>query len=191
MGPPDHVRFEEVDVADVCVSALEFAHVFDLLQFLGDEWRVGVAFAMNKGQDGVAFLPTVLPSEPARRLGREAETQEEQKGGDHLQSPRQTEGCRAVDEAGSVGDVEHDHDAPGDGPLLSTDQASTLAGRRQFADVDRHLSTRNAHTEAVDKSAHDQHPDILRGADENAADEPDPQSLVLMLAFSFITVLTK
>ena len=37
VGPVDHVWLEELEVCHVCVVALEFAHVLDVLQFSHDE----------------------------------------------------------------------------------------------------------------------------------------------------------
>lgn len=64
VGSPDHVGLDELEEGDVGVVALEFAHVFDVLEFADHEGAVGVAFAVDKSQHGVAFVPAVLPSEP-------------------------------------------------------------------------------------------------------------------------------
>lgn len=42
--------------------------------------------------------------------------------------------------------LEHDHDAPGDGPLLGADQATALAGGCQFRDIDGDLGGADADT---------------------------------------------
>lgn len=62
----------------------------------------------------------------------------------------------------SIDLLEHDHDPPGDGPLLCPDQTSTLAGRSQFGNVYGHLSGADTNTEAIDDTTDDQHGDVLR-----------------------------
>ena len=56
-----------------------------------------------------------------------------------MESPWNTECGRAVDEGAAIGNVEHNQDTPGDGPLLSSDDAATLTRRCQFGNVHRHL----------------------------------------------------
>lgn len=56
-------------------------------------------------------------------------------------------------ENGSIPNVEHDHDAPGDGPLLSTNESSSFGGRRDFGDVYRYLCRADTNTEAVDDTS--------------------------------------
>ena len=60
VGAPDHVRFEEFEVAGVAVAALELAHVLDFLKLLGDKGAIWVAFAVDEGQDGMAIFPSVF-----------------------------------------------------------------------------------------------------------------------------------
>jgi hypothetical protein len=61
----------------------------------------------------------------------------------------------------------------GDGPLLKTDEFSSLAWKRDFGDIDRDLGRADADTEAVDNTANDEHGDVLRGADDDASNDPD------------------
>ena len=155
VGPVDHIWFEELDPRSISVIALKFTHVFDVLEFLHHKGAVRVAFSMDEGQDGVAFFPAVLAREPTGRFGQEAHADEQQDGRDHLQPPRNAE-CRGpVDLGAAVGDVEHDHDTPGDGPLLSSDKPTSLAGRRELRDIYRNLGGADADAEAVDEAADD------------------------------------
>ena len=121
VGPVDHVWLEEFEERGVGVLAFEFAHVFDVLVFLQDERAVGVSLAVDEGEHGVAVFPAVFAREPAGGFGQEAHADEEKDGRDHLDTPWDAEGGGAVDFRAAVGDVEHDHDAPGDCPLLSPD----------------------------------------------------------------------
>jgi len=62
---------------------------------------------------------------------------------------------------------------PCDRPLLSTNKLSSLAGRCDFRDVDRHLCRANADTESVDDTADDKHGNVLRGTNDDASNHPD------------------
>ena len=108
VGSIDHIRLEELKERGICVVALEFAHVFDILQFFCHERAVRVTFTVHEGENGVAVLPAVFACEPARRLGEEAHSDEEKDCWDHLQSPWEAECGRAIDEGAAIGDVEHD-----------------------------------------------------------------------------------
>ena len=108
VGAVDHLGLEELEVRYVGVVALELAHVFDFLQLGEDEAVVGVAFAVNEGQDGVAIFPAVLAGKPAGRLGEKEEHQTEENGWKHLQAPWDAEGGGTVDVRTAVGNVEHD-----------------------------------------------------------------------------------
>jgi hypothetical protein len=44
-----------------------------------------------------------------------------------------------MDVTTTVTDVEHNHTAPGDSPLLGTDQPTTFAWRRKFGDINWNL----------------------------------------------------
>ena len=121
VGPVDHVWFEEFEERSVGIVAFKVAHVFDIGEFSDDKRAVRVAFSVNEGEDGMAVFPAIFPSEPARRFGQEAHADEEEDGGNHLDAPWNAEGGRAVDFRAAIGYVEHDHDAPGDCPLLSSD----------------------------------------------------------------------
>ncbi len=184
----DHVGFEEVEVAGVGVIALKLAHLADLAQLGLDEDGVAVTLGVDQGQGLVALLPAVLLGQPSRALGHKEEGEEEDHGGDHLQTPRQTPGGGASEEAASVGDVEHDQDllelacigervcktyTPGNGPLLGTDDGSTLTGLGQLGDIDRNLGTADTHGDAVDEAADNQLADAERGAGNGTANTPD------------------
>lgn len=124
----DHVRLNEFEVADVGVVALKLAHRLDFLVFAEDEGSVGVAVSVDKGENRKTLFPPVFAGEPAGGFRKNHHAEEEEDGRDHLQTPRDAEGGGTVDIAGSVGDVEHDHNAPSDGPLLEPDEAATFGG---------------------------------------------------------------
>lgn len=64
MGAVDHVRFEQLEVGDIGVIPFELTHVFDVLQFTHDKWRVRVTVTVDERQDGMAVFPPVLTSQP-------------------------------------------------------------------------------------------------------------------------------
>ena len=68
--------------------------------------------------------------------------------------------------------LEHNHDTPGNGPLLGPDEPTTLARRCQFRDVNGDLSGADADTESVDDAANNQHANVLRSTDKNRPDAP-------------------
>lgn len=70
-------------------------------------------------------------------------------------------------------DIEHNHDAPSNGPLLSTDETTTLGWWSNLRDVDRDLSRAYTDAEAVDDATDDQHWDVLRSRHNDAANDPD------------------
>ncbi len=107
VGPVDHVRLEEFQEGRVGVLAFEFAHVFDVFEFLDHEWAVRVAFAVHEGEYGVAFFPAVFAREPARGFGEEAHADEEEDRRDHLHAPRDPERGGALDFGAAIGYVEH------------------------------------------------------------------------------------
>ena len=175
----DVARFEEIEVGDVGVGTLELANVLDLLKLGNNEGVVGIALAVDESQDGVAVLPAVLASQPTRRFGEESHHATKEDGGDHLEGPRDTprgslvaEGIVLTDERASVRHVVHDQDTPGDGPLLETDEATTLRGRRDFGDVDGDLGRLDTDAETVDHAANAEHGNILRGGADGGTDEP-------------------
>lgn len=81
-----------------------------------------------------------LSGEPARRLGHEEDTEKQDDGRDHLQRPWDPESLSAVEVATSEGHVVHDEDTPGDGPLLSTNNTTSLGRRGKFGNIDGNLS---------------------------------------------------
>lgn len=83
----DHVWLEQLKVRDISVATLEFTHVFDLLEFLKNEWSISVAFSMDEGQYSVAFLPAVFASQPSRAFRQEKQTEEEDDSREHLKTP--------------------------------------------------------------------------------------------------------
>lgn len=172
VGAVDHVGFEELEEASISILALKLAHILNVLEFAEDEDAVRITLPMHECQHSMAFLPTIFPSQPSRRLGQEAHSDEQQDCGNHLQAPRHAEGGGAFDERTAVGDVEHDHDAPGDGPLLGTDETATFGWGRKLGDVDGDLGGADTDAETIDEAADYQHADILGGADDDGTDDP-------------------
>lgn len=173
MRTVDHVWFEELEICHVGIVTLKLAHVSDLCQLDLDELIVQVALGVDQGEDVVAFVPSVLSGKPARRFRQEEKPNEQTQRGQHLQAPGHTEGGDAIDIAGSIGDIEHDHDTPRDRPLLGAHHPAALARRRQFGDVDRNLRRADSDGQAVDEAAHDEHADVLRGAHNDRSHAPN------------------
>jgi len=141
---------------------------------LRDHSRVTVVpTGVQASQHVEGLLPAVLGSQPSGGLGEEEQRDEEDAAGDGLQTPRQAEGGRALDERAAVGDEVHDQDAPLDGPLLDPDDAATGVLWRQFGEVDGCLGRRYADAEAVDHTADDEMADVLRAAADHTAHDPD------------------
>ena len=65
MSAIDHVRLEQLQVGDVSVAALKFAHVLDLLELMHDEGCLSIAFGVDEGENIVAFFPAILAGEPS------------------------------------------------------------------------------------------------------------------------------
>ena len=76
--------------------ALELAHLTDLLHLSHDEGAVGIAVTVNEGQNGLALLPAVLAGQPTGGLGEPDHADEKEDGGDHLDTPGNTEDGSAV-----------------------------------------------------------------------------------------------
>lgn len=68
--------------------------------------------------------------------------------------------------------LEHDHDTPGDSPLLCADETTTLGGWSQFGDVDGDLSRTDTDRETVDDAPDDEHSDVLGSASDGRTDAP-------------------
>ena len=177
VGPVEHVGLEELQEGRVGVAPFELAHGFDVLELLDDERAVRVASAVDEGEHGVAVFPAILAREPAGGLGQEVHADQEEDRRDHLDAPGDTEGGRAVDLGAAVGYVEHDHDAPGDGPLLGADQTTSLARWSQLGDVHGDLGRADADTDTVDEAADDQHADVLGCTNDDGADDPVDMSI--------------
>lgn len=75
-----------------------------------------------------------------------------------------------------TGDVEHDHNAPGDGPLLRTNETASLCRWRHLRDVDWHLSGADTDAEAVDDTTDDEHGNVLCSRDDDAANDPNDRA---------------
>jgi hypothetical protein len=153
---------------------------------------VDVSIAMEQREGAFGLFPTAVLREPTRGAGKEYEAQAQQRAGEHLKTPGNAEGRGASDEAAAIGNVEHDHDTPGDSmgprsarisgnsepqfhlrPLLATDQTTSDFRARNLSDVDRDLGTANTDCQTVDESSHDQHTDVLRGTGNDRSDNPE------------------
>jgi len=168
----DHAWADELHVGDILGLALEVDPLLDFGELMCNVGAAGVALAMDQDEDAFALLPTILGSEPTRRLRENHHSKKKEDGGNHLQTPWDTESSGAVDVGATVRDVEHDHDAPGDGPLLGTDETSTLRRWSDLGDVDWDLSGADTDTETVDDTSDNEHANVLGRADNDAADDP-------------------
>lgn len=195
-GTVDHLRSEEIQVGDVGVAALKLAHVLDVLQLIGDKGVVRVTLAMNEAENVAGFLPAVFACKPARRLRERDHENEKKSSGEHLETPRKTPSSCAVviglvvaNERGAVGNVEHDENAPGNGPLLEANEATTFGRWRKLSNVDGDLSRFNTDRETVDDTANDEHANV----DGTSADSRtnDPKSDLRLVMRSFSTFATK
>lgn len=176
----DHVGLEQIKVGDIGMRTLKLAHVLDVLQLVGNKGVVGISLAMDESEHGTAVLPAVLAGEPTRRLGKQHHHEEEEEGGDHLETPWDTpgggvvlEGVLLANEGAAVGDVVHDEDTPGNGPLLHTDEATSLGGGGDFGNVDGDLSRLDTDGETVDDTGDNEHANVLGGTREGRTNDPE------------------
>ena len=172
MGTIDHLGPEQFLQRDIGVPTFEFDDFADLGQLLHDERRIRVAMAMDEGEDLLSLVPTILLRQPTWGFRQEHETEVQADGGDHLQSPRQTESSAPFNKARTVADEEHDANTPSDGPLLHTDETASLGCGCDLGDVDGDLGGADTDRKAVDNTAHNQHRDVLGGANEDATNDP-------------------
>ena len=75
-----------------------------------------------------------------------------------------------------VRNIEHDHDTPGNSPLLTTDKAATHVGTSNLGDVNWDLSRADSNRETIDETAHNKHGDVLRYANREGTRTPDESS---------------
>lgn len=176
----DHVGLEQVKVGDIGMLALKLAHVLDVLQLVGNKGVVRISLAVDESEHSMAVLPAVLAGEPTRRLGKQHHHEEEEEGGDHLETPWDTpggsvvlEGVLLANEGAAVGNVVHDEDTPGNGPLLHTNEATTLGGGRDFGNVDGDLSRLDTDGETVDDTGDNEHANVLGSTRESRTNDPD------------------
>ena len=172
VGPVDHIWLEEFQECSVGVVAFELAHAFDVLKFLNDKRTVGVTFTVYESEHGMALFPTILACEPTGWFGKEAHADEQEDGWDHLDPPWDAEGGGAINLGAAIGYVKHDHDAPGDCPLLSANQTTPLTWWSQFRDVNGDLGGADTHADTVYETANDQHANVLGSANNDGADDP-------------------
>lgn len=189
MSPVDHVGLEKFPISDISIVSFKFAKVFNLLKFCSNKWMIQVTLGMNQCEDIVTIFPSILTCEPTGRLGQKDNltrsvsifasgrqktyAKEEENGGQHLKTPWDTKGSRTRDKGATVGDVKHDQNTPGNGPLLSADNTATFTGRRQFGDIDRNLSRADTDSKTIDKTTNDKHANVLRGANDGGTNDPD------------------
>lgn len=178
-GAVDHIGLEQIQVGNIGMLTLKLAHVLDVLQLVGNKGVVRISLAVNESKHGTAVLPAVLTGEPTRGLGKKHHHEEEEEGGDHLEAPWDTPGGSVVldrvllaNEGAAVGDVVHDEDTPGNGPLLHTDEATTLGGGRDFGNVDGDLSRLDTDGETVDDTGDNEHTNVLGGTRESRTNDP-------------------
>lgn len=124
----DHVWLEELEVCNISIIAFELAHLADVSQLSHDKGSIAVPMAVNESEHVMSFLPTIFAGEPTRRFGKRHHSEEEDDCRNHLETPWNAECTGTVDKGTAVGDVEHDHNTPGDCPLLSSYKTTTFAG---------------------------------------------------------------
>ena len=186
----DHVWLEELEVCDVGVVLFEFDLVADLFELRAHKGCVRVALAMYEGKDIASVVPTVLSAEPTGRFRKEDHAAKEDNGWYHLKAPWDAERFGAIEEgttilySGQYGvglgkrgrlahrDVEHDHDAPCDGPLLRSNETTSLRRRRQLGDVDWYLGGADSNAETIDDTAYDEHCNVLRCTNNGTTETP-------------------
>jgi len=171
--PSQHLRLEQLPKAHICIPFLKINHLPNFAQFKQHKRCIRIALSMDQGKHVMAFFPFVVAREPARRLGKQHDSKEQEHRGEHLQAPGDAPSGGAGEIGAAVGDVEHDEDAPCDGPLLCANDSSALTRRRQLAHVHRDLGRADTDGEAVDEAAYDQHADALRCAYDDGTDAPD------------------
>lgn len=122
----------------------------------------------------MALFPSVVVREPSRGLREEEEHAEQDSARDTLDAPCNAERSRAFDATdAAVRDEVHDEDAPFDGPLLDTDNASTCLCRGQLSEVDQTLRTRDTNGNATDDTSSNEMTDVLSRALQYGTDDPD------------------
>ena len=89
-----------------------------------------------------------------------------------MQAPGDTESSNAIDVRATVGDVVHDENTPGDGPLLSADDTATGGWGSKLGDIDGDLSRANTNSIAVDETADNKHANVLGSTRNDGADAP-------------------
>lgn len=92
----EHLGLEQLQVRNVGVLALELAHLANLLHLSHDEGAVGVTVTVDQSQNRLTFLPAVLAGQPTRGLREPDHADEEEDGGDHLDTPGNAEDGGAV-----------------------------------------------------------------------------------------------
>lgn len=105
-GSVEHTRTQELKVRGVVSFGFDLDPLSDFVELANDKGTVRITMTVGESKHCTSLLPAVLRCQPARRLGEEDHAEEEQDGGDHLQSPGSTEGTSAVDEATAVADIE-------------------------------------------------------------------------------------
>lgn len=105
MSSVDHVGLQQFEVGDIGVAAFELAHFLDFLQLAQDERRVVITVGVHESENVVAVFPAVFAGQPAGGFREGDHAKEEADGGDHLQSPRDTESLGAIEVGAPVGDA--------------------------------------------------------------------------------------
>jgi hypothetical protein len=138
MSAVDHIFLEEIEIGAL-QGRFGVAGSPALEKLALHKGGVSIAFCMNRGENYLGFFLPVITSKVTRRLGRKEQTNAEEDSRDRLKAPWDPEGGSTLHEGSPIADVEdHDH-APGQGPLLSSNDTTTLAGRSQFGHLDWHL----------------------------------------------------
>lgn len=172
MSPHYHVRLKQLDKGGISVIPLKIDHGSDISHFLNDVRIQAIPTTMHPGDNIFRFLPTLISCKPTWGLRKEHQANYQEDSRNHLQAPWKSES----DFSGKVGtperNVKHDHDTPCNSPLLATNETSTNIGTGNFGNVDRDLSRADPDRETVDKTAHNEHADVLRSTDNDRSNTP-------------------
>jgi hypothetical protein len=68
MRAVDHMRLEELEVANISIATFELAHITDFLELMHHIRSLSVALGVYESEDVVALFPSVLAGEPSKSV---------------------------------------------------------------------------------------------------------------------------
>lgn len=111
--------------------------------------------------------------EPSGTFGEQQHTGAEDNGGEHLQTPWNSERLWPLKVRAPESDEVLDEDTPGDRPLLERDHAATDGGRGELGLVHRNDGGGDSDGDTGDDTTDDEHTAVHGCALEDGADDPD------------------